>query len=272
MLVTSMIGAVWQMEADERDKDLNALWRILGGGGDLFVKGLGDRRAHVGLLVGLIQEACGQHRDPYVAERRALSDLAEIMRIDPAACPTTDDLETAILNALKARLGSPGLEAGVKEEMEAAVKTLSDDQRLQLLFQVSEGYAKMTVPQRHIFADEVAAALDISEEKARDALERGPAGLLTIVTEPSGSSARVISTKLLSAVAATGFSGAGFAAIIAGSAAVPFLAGPVAMLMLALIPKPGGKEKFGGRKRARARKLIQIVVFIHATSQPPIAT
>jgi hypothetical protein len=276
-----VISKVREMAAASDYERLNGLWQILGGGGDLFVGGLGDRDAHVNRLLSVIHDACGKGKDgdPYLAERRALTELARQvsvkgLSVDPGEHPDVIGLELAILRTLTQRLAlsytaedrRPNEGKVSSPPIEGTVDRLRPDERSRLTMQTLDGYASMPDAQQRSFRSALAERTDSTEAELAAALTKSPNALLSLLEVDKNKKPRDIATAVVVATATVLAGPGGFTALTAASTATSFVMGPGALILVPVegLNAKGLNERLNGRQRAKARTLIQIISYLHA--------
>jgi hypothetical protein len=199
----------------------------------------------VALLVDLIKDLCGSHRDPFIAERRAVADLAEELGVDVASYPSTEALEDAIVTTLADRVHAEFKHPTTREQtVKELLRTLSDEERLQIVHQTIEGYNSMPADQQQAFEKALARQLGCPPDKLQEALT-GAAPLVALAPAGEGTTAvSATATAVVGALAPTTGASATYATFLVANTVSPFLLGPAVMLVLTPI------QGIKGRRRA----------------------
>jgi hypothetical protein len=257
-----MLATLKQME-DQRDEGaFNDIWRVLGGEMTLQLETDEDWTTAFRLLSTLIQQTCGGSSDPYLAERKALGELAKILKVDTAEHPTIEGLEDALIEAAAAQINRKLASMSPDERrkfFEDAIKRMTDEDRIRLIDQFLEGYENLDSEEQKLFIKRLAVELGVSEDKLRAAIAGGAAALLPLViADSSGFAVFLFTTDLMYTAFSTFGITVPFAAYVLKNEALGFLLGPVGMILTAGL-SAGWFFHSKARKERRFRKLMQLI-------------
>lgn len=258
----AMIATIHQMRAARDARALNDMWQILGGSTSLRLDSDDEWDAAVALVSALAQQTCGGPDDPYLAERKALGELAKILKVNTADHATVEALEDALIDAAAKRINQKlaGMSAQERRQFfEDAVRRMTDEDRIRLIDQLLEGYDQMDPNEQEQFIKRLAVELGIDEDKLRAAIAGGAAALLPLlIADQAGFAVFLLTTEIMY----TAFSVFGitvpFGVYVLKNEALGFLLGPVGIILTAGM-SAGWFFHSKVRKERRFRKLMQLI-------------
>ncbi len=246
--------------ADRNDTAaLEEFWRLLGGDRPLLGPQTTDPMPRIALLHDLIHTTCGKG-DPYVAERAALVELADVVGVNASQFAEVEDLEDAVVDAAASRL-TKGLasddDSERQERVEEAVRRLSDEDRIRLIEQVLSGLDCVPDRRRKRFAGRLANGLSVTQSAIEDALLAGTPGLLQLATKTGHDSPTFfLSVQVMDGVIFDWASPRSGEEMSVWLKTADCLLGPFSVL-LAIAARAGWFPK-EARRQARFRKLLQL--------------
>jgi hypothetical protein len=196
-----MMATVIEM-ADQRDATaLNDMWRVLGGKTSLRLGTDEDWQAAATLINSLIHDTCGGSKDPFLSERKAMSEIARNLKIDARSHSTIEELGDALVDEASRRIQKK-LAAMSEEErtqfFEDLLRRMRDDERIGLVDELVEAYERMAPDEQEDFVRRMAAHMGVEEDAARAALAGGTAALVPLmIADQSGFAVFLLTTKLM---------------------------------------------------------------------------
>jgi hypothetical protein len=252
-----LIETIREMARSEDDEALGAIWAILGA--EVTRPRGRDHETHARALGRLLQATYLGKGDIYAAERRALSEFARSLKVDPERHPTVEELEDGLAHELLRRVGDHLRAVGrnhLRGHIAALLKRTTDEERLRLAEQTLADLDRLGSRKQRAFARELAAQLSIDASAVQVALSSGAeeSPLPLLVDSVDQPSVYELSTTLLSVAFSAADSGSSFVVDQVRSNSLNWLLGPWAVVLT---------SAFAGewRRRERWRKLAQLATF-----------